>query len=180
MGLFNFIKKKISLEDYAELLLEALIDLEKRILQDFLHRTFECDVEDEALKYEVRIFSLWLITLRIPSEKLRDILHDTFCTSIGANQEVKEMFYQDIDRRYRNYFTAYNMWIKNPQNGHMIGTAIIETMKNLNPNFSLEKGPLPLIGAMEAHKGFLFFTSTFELSLKMIGFIKDKYTVEGL
>ncbi|MEE9215327.1 MAG: hypothetical protein V3U54_11145 [Thermodesulfobacteriota bacterium] len=176
MGLF---KKKISLDEYVDILLKAQLELEKYMLQEF-HNTFEYQGEDERLKFEVRILSLWLITLFHPSEKLRDKIHDTYCESIGISQETKDMFYKDIEQRYKNYFTAYSMWQKNPQSGHIIGTAIVETIKNQNPYFSLEKGPIPITGDTDAFNGFLFFELFFNVIVKQIVKLKKKVIVKGL
>ena len=81
-----------------------------------------------------------------------------------------------IGIRYQNYFEAFNMWRENPQNGHMIGTAMIETIKNNNPNFSFDQG-IPLVGDLEVMQAFILFMSVFTLHLKSMEKLNKKYKI---
>jgi len=113
-----------------------------------------------------------------PQDKeLRDLLHDTFCEYLKCDSDVKKYFYEEVDKRYRIYFEAFNMWTKNPSSGHMMGSVMIEIIKNQNSDFSLKKY-LPLVGATEALKAFMLFSTLFKMSLESIGKIKKKFKID--
>ncbi len=180
-----FFKKKIAKDVYVEILLGLMEKFSKVMSNDFNNEfpfQFDTPVGTPATVKEVntvlsrakekQIFSLWILTISLPpgDNELRDILHDAFLETgagqsiLGDNQDEDEMF-AAIGIRYQNYFEAFNMWQKNPQNGHMIGTAMIETIKNNNPNFSFDQG-IPLVGDLEAMQAFSLFMTVFTLHLK--------------
>jgi len=172
-------KKRVSIENYIDLLLEVRLAVEDRLLVEF-SQAFDYEGEPKKLKYEARILSLWLLCLGHTSKDLLDRIHDTFCEYLGASQEMRDVFYQDVDQRYSNYFAAFSVWQTNPQSGLVLGSAIVETVKNQNPHFSLEEGSIPIVGATEAFIGFMLFESSFTFLLKSIEEINEKHTVVGL
>lgn len=174
--MFKF-KKKISQEEFVNLLLKIRYEIEQSIIKSF-NENFGYSGEEKKLMFESRIFSLWIITIALPptSNELKDSLHDKLCKYLELDNEIKQFFFKEIDKRYKNYFTAFDMWQKNPQSGHMIGTVMIETIKNQNPNFYL-KEKIPIVGDTEALEAFMLFSKLFELTLKMIGETKKKYKV---
>ena len=171
-------KKKISQEEFVKLLLKIRSEIEASAIKAF-NENFEYNGDKEKLKYEAMIFSLWIVTLSTPPDKpeIKDMLHGSFSEMYWGAKENKPLFEQ-IDKRYRNYYEAFNMWQRNPESGHMIGTVMIEIIKNQNPDFSLSK-EIPSSDATEVLKAFALFGELFKFSLKMVGEIMKKYKIEN-
>lgn len=174
-------RKKISQEKFIDLLLEVKYKIEQLFIKAFKKDLFfDYNGTEKELIFEARILSLWIVTLSIPptDDNLKDMLHDKLCKYLGTDDKTKQYFFEEIDKRYKNYYKAFDMWQKNPQRGDMVGTVIIETIKNQNPDFSLSK-KMPLVGDIEALMAFELFGKLFQLSLKMVGEIKKKYKIEN-
>ena len=171
-------KKKISQEEFVDLLLEVRSEIEKLAIKA-LNEDFNYSGDKKKLQYEVMIFSLWLITLSALSknQEIKDMLHSTFSWRYWGVEENEPLFKQ-IDKRYKNYYEAFNMWQKNSQSGYMIGTVIVETIKNQNPDFSLSE-KIPTVGGIEALKATIIFGELFKVTLKMIGEIKKEYKIKN-
>lgn len=173
-------KKKISQNEFADILLEIRYEIEQLCIKAF-NENFDYKNEKNKLIYEARIFSLWIVTITLPpsSNQLKDILHDKLCDYLKLEDKIKEFFFLEIDKRYKNYFAAFKMWQNNPQSGHMIGTVIVETIKNQNPDFSLDE-IIPVVDGDEALDAFMLFSKLFEITIEMIGEIKQKYKINNL
>jgi len=172
MSLF---KKKISKEYYVSLLLTVNKMTEQSLMEAF-KTDFGYSGEVEHLEYEMRIFSLWILTLSLPPSRyeFRDLIHEKIFLKMEPKH--RDMFYEEFDKRYRNYFEAYNMWQKNPAGGQTLGAVIIETIINKNPDFSL-KEYLPSVGAIEALQAFTLFVESFKPTIELIGEIEKKYKI---
>ena len=149
-----FFKKKVTVNEFAELLLSVREKIERNIVHD-IQNEFDYTEDKTDLEFEASIFSLWIMTVALPqSERLRDLLHEKFCEELGLDRDDKTTFYSEINKRYSNYYAAFNIWQENHKSGDMMGTVIVEIIKNQNPDFSVERGPIPLIrGKMrDVHK----------------------------
>lgn len=169
-------KKKISQKEFVDLLLETRSKIEKLAIK-FFSEDFNYSGDEKKLRYEIMIFSLWLITISTPCNnyEIKDILHKTFSWRYWGVKKNEPLFKQ-INRRYKNYHEAFNIWQKNPQSGHIIGAVIVETIKNQNPNFSLNK-KIPQVSDLEALKATIIFGELFKTTLKIVGEIKKKYKI---
>ena len=168
-------KKKLSTKEFIDyLLLDTRAYTVKQTI-DFFKNRLGYKGEDRYLELEANIFSLWLLTISLPPQnnELRDLLHDTYCKQVQLDPQEKKLFYEEVDKRYKIYFEAFNIWQKNPQSGHIMGGVLIEIIKNKTSNFSL-KEYLPLVGANEALEAFILFGELFKLNLKIVGRIKNK------
>ncbi len=170
-----FFKKKITREMYVEILLGLMKDIIK-VVGDEFNNGFGMRHENPSSLKEATIFSLWIMTISLPpgDDNIRDMLHDEVAKSFAPLFEVTEdEILIEIDKRYRNYFEAFNMWQRNPQNGHMIGSAIIEMIINDNPDFSFNQS-IPQVSDLEAMKAFNIFMMVFTLHLKSIEKLNKK------
>lgn len=168
-------KKKISKEDYVSLLL-TINRVTAQSLMEALKTDFGYSGEVENLEYEVGIFSLWILILSLPPSKyeFRDLIHEEIFRKMEP--KYRDTFANEFDRRYKNYFEAYNMWQKNPVGGQTLGAVIIETIINQNPDFSL-KEYLPSVGAIKAFQAFTLFAETFKSTIKLLGELGKKYKI---
>ena len=73
-------KKKISQNEFADILLEIRYEIEVLCIKAF-NENFDYKNEKNKLIYEAMIFSLWIVTITLPpsSNQLKDILHDKLC-----------------------------------------------------------------------------------------------------
>jgi hypothetical protein len=173
-----FGKKTLTLNEFGYGLLSLLKTWEERFRNLFVNELgFEGN--DKVLNVEVKILSLWIITLALPNDQYRDLIHMLFCKEYGFSKEQTDLFLQETDVRYRTYFEAFNMWQKTPESGHMIGSAIIETILNGNVGYSPKNDPLPLVSADDAAKVFVHFAEKFKATLGLIGSVRDEYRIEG-
>ena len=63
--------------------------------------------------------------------------------------------------------------------GRMIGTVMIEIIKNQNPDFDLKK-EIPAVGATEAFEAFKFFSLAFGNSLHFIKKLKKDFKFNNI
>ena len=171
-------KKKLSPVEFIDYLLLDTRDYNKKRTIDFFKNRLDYQGEDKYLEFEANIFSLWLLTISLPPQnnELRDLLHDTYCKHAQLDSQEKKLFYEEVDKRYKIYFEAFNMWQKNPKGGYM-GTVIIKVIKNKNPNFSWKES-IPVVDAMEALEAHILFGELFKLNLKIVGEIKKKFRLD--
>ncbi|MBU4315276.1 hypothetical protein KJ673_02620 [Patescibacteria group bacterium] len=172
-----FFRKKIKPEEFVELMLEGREEMQKMLLQ-IIKEDFDYSGNEKNLKFEVVIFSLWILTLSMPpSKKMRDLLHEQFCQNISMPEAERDVFYQEIDKRYQNYFYAFNLDQKNPSG--MVGTVITEIIMNQNPNFIL-KNFIPTTGATDSMKAFMLFRQAYDYGIAIVDEIKNEYKIQTL
>ncbi|MCX6724338.1 MAG: hypothetical protein NT155_04210 [Candidatus Staskawiczbacteria bacterium] len=157
-------------------LINALLSLVNENTEEvikYFKEHLECN--GPQLKDEASIFSLWLLTVCFPNfnKVFLDKLHDSFCKELKLNPGQIKLFYVEIDRRYKNYTKAYDMWMDNPKNG-VLGNVMIEIIKNKNPNFSIEK-EVPIVGFTYSYGAFSLFCKLFMINLKIIDDFKKEY-----
>lgn len=169
-------KKELRQKQFVENLL-SLRDLIEDALLNLFSNEIGFEGDERILNLEVKILSLWIITLAIPNNRYRDLIHMSFCKDVGFSEEQKDFFLKDVDKRYKTYFESYNMWIKT-KNGSFIGTAIIETIINGNDGYSIMTDGMPLVGTMDSLKTFIVFSESLKSALEMIKELKDKYVIE--
>lgn len=181
-------RKKISQEEFIEILLLRRKNIGDNFLKIFLNKkNINLDIKNlgfgytgnkKRLNFETIILSLWIITLSMPSDKLRDLLHESFCKQTDLTGKQKQEFFKEIDKRYKNYFAAFNTWQKNHQNGSALGSVIFETIINQNPNFPFDK-KIALVGDVESLIMFTIVINAFKATMEMIKEIKGKYIIEN-
>jgi hypothetical protein len=180
-------KKKVFLkEEFINFLLRYRVDIEKFVLDNFKKPIFNIEEDnplytehEKRLIYEAKIFSLWLITLCLhqKSNEFKDLLHDTFSDQADLNKAEKKIFYQDIEKRYKIYFEAYNQWAEKIDVGNLFGTTIVEVIINHNVDFSPKE--LPLIGdAFKSTQAFIIFGELFKEAIRVIGEAEKEFLIE--
>jgi len=171
-------KKEISQDVFIDMLLEIRHEVEIQII-DLFREKFQDTGDEKKFIFEIRIFSLWILTISLPkmSNELLDTLHNRICEQLGMSDHYKKLYLKEISNRYENYYIAFNMWNNNPQNGHMIGTAMIEIINNQNSKFVSNK-TFPLIGADDALIAFIIFGESFKVTMNMIREVKKKYIIK--
>jgi len=172
-------KKKSPTKEFIDYLLLDTRDYTVKQTIDFFKNRRGYQGEDKYLVMEANIFSLWLLTISLPPDnnELRDLLHDTYCKHVKLTSQEKKLFYEELNKRYKIYFEAFNMRQENHQSGNILGSVIIEIIKNKNSNFSL-KEYLPLVGLIEVTEAFILFSELFKLNLKIVGEIKKKFRLD--
>ena len=172
-------KKKLSPVEFIDYLLLDARDHTRKQIIDFFKNRLGYQGQDKYLEFEATIFSLWLLTISLPPQnnELRDLLHDAYCKHAQLDSQEKKLFYEEVDKRYKIYFEAFDMWQNNPQRGDVLGGVIIEIIKNKNPNFSL-KEYLPIVGINEALETHILFGELFKLNLNIVGEIKKKFRLD--
>ena len=145
MALF---KKKISEEDY----LKSLLDLRKKIDGNFqtsiknwfVQENVSFNLDEKHLKYDIVIFTLWIVSLTIQSDKCKNKFHSLYCKDVGlVENEMIDVFYDDINLRYENYYYGYNLWAKNHKNGTILSNIFTEIILKQNAGYSYKTNPLP-------------------------------------
>jgi len=169
-------KPKLKTKDFIAVLLTRRDDIDKSI-KDYFLTELGFHGDRKFLNLDIAILSLWIITLTIP-DKYRSLLHEAFCEDLQLIPDAKMIFYEELNKRYKNYFDAFSMWQKNHRNGHTLGGVIIEIIKNQNPNFSI-KNSLPIVGVTEAFNAFVIFMSSYTATLELIKELKKTFEIEG-
>ena len=176
-----FFKKKITQDLYIEILDRMCEKIGSIVAEEFQNEieksnntpnvTEKINIAKER-NAEIQFFSLWIITVSLPPENnaLRIALYESFVDrpngpNIFEYCEERDDKFVEIDWRNQNYYHAFNIWRENPQSGHMIGTAMIEMIKNLNSDFLFDEG-IPLVSDIEATKAFILFSKVFTLTLQ--------------
>ena len=174
MGLF---KGKLKLDKFLELLLEARMHIDNKLQALIFDNGFEGD--KQLLNLDTTIFSLWMISLTLPSKKHKDLMHEKICNQFRISENEIKIFYEEIKKRYSNYYYAYNKWVENPQNSLLLGSVITETIVNQNSNFSIQE-TLPYTDFMVNMEMFAFFADNFKIILNVISEMKKKYRIPAL
>ena len=171
-------RKKISKDEFIELMLELRYEIEKSSTLYFKEE-LDCHENEKRLKFEIMIFSLWIVTTLMPSGKaeMKDLLHDKFSEKHWG--QIAKSLFEEIDKRYTQYYKAFEMWQQNPQNGHMIGSVMIEMIKKHNTDFSLYDR-FPLSDGNDCLKAFILWGKLVEHSSSVIEEIKRRYNLKDI
>jgi hypothetical protein len=156
-------KKKMSKEDAVDMLLEIRSRIEKLTIKAF-HENLNYNGDEKKLQYEAMIFSLWLITLSLPSRtyRIKKMLHYTFSWEYSGIKDNDQLF-EEIYKRYDIYHGAFDIWKKDrQQDKQILGAVMVEIMKNQNSDFSLDE-ITSLVDPVEASKAFILFSSLVKL-----------------
>lgn len=171
-------KKNLTMSEYLDALLEQRMLIDKSLIEHVTERT-NFSGDEKLLNLEVKIFSLWLISLTINERELKDMFHQRFCNTLGLDRIQIPMFYQQIKIRYDNYNYSYNCWAKNPRSGHILGGVMTEIIVNQNPDFSAQE-KLPMTDCDIDMGMAMFFSLWFKNSLDFIVGIKENYILPVL
>ena len=104
-----------------------------------------------------------MISLTLPSKKHKDLMHEKICNQFRISENEIKIFYEEIKKRYSNYYYTYNKWVENPQNSILLGSVITETIVNQNSDFSIQKR-LPYTDAIVNMEMFKYFADNFKSS----------------
>ncbi|MBA7523719.1 hypothetical protein ES705_15852 [subsurface metagenome] len=171
-------RRKLTIGEFLDALLEIRIDIKKEF-QEYIKKKSDFSGDEQLLNMESIIFSLWVISLTIPSKEYKDMLHQKLCDDIGLEGNEIQIFYQQVNKRYANYNYAYNKWVANPQCGYLLGSVITETVVNQNADFSIQ-GTLPPTDLLTDSEMFLFFGESFKTTLEFIKDLKKDYEIPDL
>ena len=174
-----FKKKSMTKQEYVDFLLDIRSEIETLAIESF-QQVFEVNDVDGKFKYEIMIFTLWIVTLCTPpkNDDIKDLMHRDFSWKYWGTTQ-NDLLFKNIDARYKNYYAAYSLWQQNPQSGHVLGTVIVEIVKNKNPSFSLSE-KIPVVSDTAALEAFSLFNFLLETCLKTIHKLSKKYNVAEL
>lgn len=179
----TFFKKNITESQFVDFLLEMRSMVEEEVIK-FFKNDFKYGGNENKLCYEAMIFSLWVTTISSPpnSSKIRDLLHDKHCENLNFDENTKQLFFEEIDRRYQNYYEAYNIWLGDPSvGGPVFGSVVVEIIHNQNSNFSVKEGHYkPPLGAMQNLQACALFASLFKAVKQSIGALKKSYKIDHI
>jgi len=171
-------KKNLTLNEYFNALLEQRMLIDKS-LKNHIKEETNFSGNENLLNLEVKIFSLWLISLTIKERALKDMFHQQFCNDVGLDKIQIQIFYQQIKIRYDNYNFAYSCWAKNPRSGNILGSVMTETIVNQNPDFSAQE-KLPMTDGDIDLGMAVFFSIWLKNTLDFIIKIKEYYILPVL
>ncbi|RKY06288.1 MAG: hypothetical protein DRP56_07700 [Planctomycetota bacterium] len=120
---------------------------------------------NQKLKFECDVLSLWILTLAIPDNAIRDEIHNGYCGYNEFDEDQIEMFFSYIRKQY---YSAYNIWIKDHQAGLMLGSAILNAFEG-SPDDKLQ------LDIFKTHAAFTLFTDTFISACESVGNLQKKY-----
>ena len=177
--------KKLTIDNVLDALLEKRTYIEKELKNNINiwlnQENTNFNGNEKLLSYDILIFSLWVISLAIPSKEYKDMLHQKFCNDSGLKGNEIDIFYEDVDKRYTNYYHGYNKWIVNPQTGYILGRILTEIIVNQNADFSMQDALPPTNNySLMDMMIFGFFAESFKQTLEFIGNIKKKYVIPDL
>ncbi|MCK4343667.1 MAG: hypothetical protein KAX05_00155 [Bacteroidales bacterium] len=75
-------RRKLTLDELLNALLDVRIKIDKG-LQDYIKEKTDFSGDEQLLSLETKIFSLWVISLTIPSKEYKNMLHQKLCDDIG-------------------------------------------------------------------------------------------------
>lgn len=174
----NPTKKNLTISEYLDILLEQRKLIDKSLKEHVTERT-NFSGNEELLNLEVKIFSLWLISLTIDERELKDMFHQRYCNTLGLDRIQIPMFYQEIKIRYDNYSYSFNCWAKDPRSGYILGGVMTEIIVNQNPNFSAQE-VLPITDCDIDMGMNMFFSLWFKSTLDFLIKIKENYILPVL
>lgn len=170
MGILRNIlgKKKMSKYEFAEGILQLQSEWAKKWTEIFRNTI---NVKgNEIIEVEANILALFILTISIPNNNIRDIMHDKFCEGLANGGRG---FLEYLSSNYEKYFQAFNVWQKNPQQGSAIPRTIIAVLNDsVEDEISL--------GMLEEPMLFAEFMEMFKSTLGFIKKVKDDYEVDGL
>ena len=168
----DLFKRKLTIDELMKILVKACNDINE-LTKKFISEKFALSKEDKKLNFETMIFSLWMISIIIPTNKYKDIFHEKFFKQFDFDEDHLMCIYDEMEKRYENLTYAYNMWISNPANGSILGSVMVETIINRNSEFTIQE-TFPKTDASLNAKMFEIFSKTFEITLGYLGEIKQK------
>lgn len=178
-------KRQLAIDDILNALLIQRENIDKsfniEVYKWFQQENQEFIGDKKLLKYEIAIFSLWVVSLSIPSDKIKDRLHKKYCNSFDLSVEEIDVLYNDIDKRYSSFYYGYNMWASNPQNGQTLGNILIEIIINQNAELSLENTLPPINNYSLMNLNiFSFFAESLKQSLDLINKLKNDFKIPDI
>jgi len=97
------------------------------------------------------------------------MIHNEYCGLRNFDNDTIKQFYGYLDKRYRRYNEAYNIWIKDHQAGDMLGGVVANVLKGEGESDKLE------LDAMKTYTAFIIVIENFKSTLEFIGDLKKKY-----
>jgi hypothetical protein len=172
MGIIEkmFGRKKPSMDEFVD----ALISLESQWAKkwnDIFDNKLKLEGDGRVLNLEAHILSLFILTISLKNNDVRDKLHNKFCDRFSFSEHQEKLFLERVDIRYKRYFKAVNKSIE-----HMLPNAIIKSVRQSNGDtmdieeMLLTNGDTNLmiyINFMEMYKATLGFIDTFKKDFKI-------------
>ncbi|MDP6884122.1 MAG: hypothetical protein QF830_08300, partial [Rhodospirillales bacterium] len=164
---------------YVEILLGLTKDIVK-VVGDEFHNELGMEYNNPTALKEATYFSLFIMLPHLDSDsKSRKIYHDEIVKAFAPLYGLtKDEMLTEIENRYGVYFDAFDTWKRNPESGHMIGSAMVELIKNNNPNLSLGQR-LPSVSDVDAMKAFNIFFMIFSLHYESMEKLHKKVKLVG-
>ena len=160
-------KKKMSKNEFAEGILQLQSEWAMKWADIFKNAL---NVKsNEIIEVEANILALFILTISIPNNDIRDIMHDKFCERLANGGSG---FLEYLSVNYEKYFQAFNTWQNNPQQGSAIPRSIVAVLNDsVEDEISL--------GLLEEQMLFVEFIEMFKSTLGFIKKVKDDYEVDG-
>lgn len=166
-------KKKLSLDGYFDTLLYLESTIEESVIS-FVMEFDEFQGDHDTLNFEAKIFSLWIITLAIPSDDNKRLFHQRYCKRLKMPDIAIQDFYKEMRNRYQKYYFAYNKWIKSPESSDVIGNIIAEILINQKSDFS-PKESIPKTNELLKINMHQLFVLAYERTITLINELKKEF-----
>lgn len=173
----GFLKKmfgsKMSKEEFAE----TALTLQEEWANTWV-KYFENDLKlnkDQSAKVggsiamESHILALFIITVSIANESIKDIIHDKY---IAKHQPVAELIKNTLPMRYEGYNNAFYSYVDDPKKGFLLSDIIMLNIINSTGVDIPNK-------VIESPKIFSLFMNMFNATLSTIKETKDDRGIEG-
>jgi hypothetical protein len=195
-------KKKTTGEEYCRMLLDLSRNIDKKVTefigdQGFLNIS-------EIPKSNLRIFSIWIITLvekesdyifRLVHLSLRKDLYSNdwnidkskstleLMKQVEAKQKKFDQYYREFIEEFKKQVHIYrevlDRWEKNPKNGYILGNALTEVLINRNINFDIFN-EIPKTDMLTSSLMVGLFTEIVKFTRSLIQGIKQEFIVQPL
>ena len=172
--MFKLFKKKRLTRDAF---IARLLDLQQEmvsVLSSLSVKQLAPTIDENTLKLECEVLSLWILSLAIPDDTLKDDIHNQYCSSRDFDSEFTNKFLTFVSKRYECYFEGYNIWVKDHKAGAMLGSAILSVFKG-----EADSGKLQL-NAFSTLNAFSLVMETFKATLQSIGDMKKRYDLSEI
>ncbi len=169
LGIFNKKKERLSRTDFVALMLS----FQQRIVSLLLKSAQQWNEGSQTLSfqpkpYECEILSLCIISLAIPDDGLKDTIHNEYCRHMNLDNDAIKQFYARLNMRYKQYYEAFNDYLKNPTGGPILGSVVANGLKGGEYD-KIE------LDAVKIYAAFNLFAESFKSAVGFIESMKGKY-----
>lgn len=172
-GLFNKKKIHLSRADFVVLMLSLQQKIVVILLRAARHN-FQPNPDAKTLQLECEVLSLWILSLAIQDNDIKDIIHEKYCRNRNFDNDAIKQFYGYLKMRYEQYYDAFHSWAKNHgAGGAVLGSVIANGFKGGES----DKLELDIFQGINA---FNIFIENFKSTLDFVRDLKKKYDLSEI